>query len=78
MQNTMPEAGKTYFSKADPTFSIYVRRIDPIEANEYGPAGFCVEGCTPKDKGNTSAMVYELFDNEWRDFGFVSAPAQTA
>jgi hypothetical protein len=73
-----PEVGKTYISKTDPTFSIYVRRIDLIEADGDDPAGFCVEVCAPKDKGITGAMVIELFDDEWRDFDPSSESVQTA
>jgi hypothetical protein len=74
----LPEVGKTYVSQADPTFSIYVRRIDLIEAAGDDPAGFIAEGCDPKDKGNEDAPYCEIIDDEWRDFGFASVAAQTA
>lgn len=74
----LPEVGKTYVSKTDPTFSIYVRKVDLIEAAGDDPVGFIVEGCEPKDKGNEEAPYCEVIDDEWRDFGFASESVQPA
>lgn len=71
----LPEVGKTYVSKTDPTFSIYVRRIDLIEADGDDPAGFLAEGCDPKDKDNEDAPCCEIFDYDWRDFDLAPVPA---
>jgi hypothetical protein len=74
MQTTLPqlpEVGKTYTSQEDPTLSIFVEAVETIEADENNPAGFYVEGCDPKDKGNASATVYEVLDDEWVSFRFV-------
>lgn len=70
MQNTLPEVGKTYVSKFDPTFKIYVERVDLIEADEDEPESFCVEGCDPKDKDDMGGIGYELFKDEWIEHDF--------
>jgi len=81
MQTTLPqlpEVGKTYVSKTDPTFSIYVRKVDLIEADGDDPGGFIVEGCDPKNKGKEDAPYCEIIDDEWSDFGCTPVSAQTA
>jgi len=75
IQPQLPEVGKTYVSQTDPTFSIYVRRIDLIAADGDDPAGFIVEGCNPKYKGDEDAPCYEIFDYDWRDFDLAPVPA---
>lgn len=69
MQN-LPEVGKTYISKTDPTFKIYVEKAEIIEADGDEPASFVVEGCAPKDKNFEGGNGYEIFGDEWIEDGF--------
>lgn len=70
MQTQLPEVGKTYISATDPSFRIYVERVDLIEADEGEPASFCVEGCEPKDIGHEGGIGYEIFGEEWIEDGY--------
>lgn len=64
MQN-LPEVGKTYISRTDPNFKIYVEKVSLIEADGSCDAGFCVAGCDPKHIGKQWADGIELFDDDW-------------
>lgn len=70
MQNTLPEVGKTYTSQADPSFKIYVEKVDLIEADGDEPESFCVEGCDPKDIGNEAGDGVEIYGDEWIADGY--------
>lgn len=71
MQNTLPEVGKTYISQADPSFKIYVEKVDLIEADEDCDGGFHVEGCDPKHIGKMWADGIEMTEEEWIDGDYV-------
>lgn len=71
MQNTLPEVGKTYVSRADPSFKIYVERVDLIEADGDDPESFCVEGCEPQDINNPAGDGIEIFGDEWHDLDLI-------
>lgn len=71
MQNTLPEVGKIYVSRADPSFKIYVEKVDVLEADEDMDAGFCVEGCEPKDINNPAGDGIEIFADEWHDLDLI-------
>lgn len=73
MQN-LPKVGQIYQSTVTPTFRIYVETVDVIEADGDEPAGFCVEGCDPKDKGNDSGNGFEIFSDEWIEDGYHLIP----
>jgi len=67
----LPEVGKTYVSRTDPTFRIHVEKVDLIEADGDDPEGFCVEGCDPKHIGKAWADGIEIFSDEWHDYDMV-------
>lgn len=71
MQNKLPEVGKIYVSKVDPTFKIYVERVDLIEADGDDPESFCVEGCDPKDINNPAGDGIEIYGDEWLEYDLV-------
>lgn len=73
MQN-LPEVGKTYISKTDPSFKIYVEKIDTIPSDGDEPASFCVEGCAPKDIGNEEGDGIEIFGDEWIEYQLIPLP----
>lgn len=66
MQN-LPEVGKTYISRADPSFKIYVEKVSLIEADEECDGGFHVEGCDPKYIGKVFGDGIAMMDDEWHD-----------
>lgn len=73
MQN-LPEVGKIYISRTDPSLSIYVEKIDLIEADEETEAGFCVQGCDPKHTGKQHADGIEIYSDEWISHGYHQTP----
>ncbi len=70
MQNTLPEVGKTYISRADPDIKIYVESVTEIDADEENDAGFAVEGCDPKHIGKQWADGIEIMSDDWHDLDF--------
>ena len=74
MQNSVPaipEVGKTYISKKDPTFKIHVTQVVEVEADEDSDGGFHVEGCDPKHIGKAWAGYTEMTDEEWIEYEMV-------
>lgn len=71
MQTTLPEVGKTYISKTDPTFKIHVESVNFIEADEDNDAGFAVEGCDPKHIGKDWADGIAIMNDEWDDLQLI-------
>jgi len=71
MQTHIPEAGKTYTSKADPNVTVYV---EAVHVDDEDPASFLVETCDPADKDNMSAMGVEYDAEEWQELRFTETP----
>ena len=72
MQN-LPESGKNYTSKTDPTCKIHVEHVGIIEADEESPETFWVEGCEAKDANRPGAPGIEFTGEEWLEHDFIPA-----
>lgn len=67
MQNSLPEVGKTYTSKADPSITAYVEAVHLDDDEE---TLLTVETCDPAHKDNMGAIGTEYDAEEWRDHLF--------
>lgn len=73
MQN-LPEVGKIYVSRTDPTVRIYVEAVHLVDADEelgIEEGCFEVEGCEPANIGNEGGIGIEYSDEEWAEADFI-------
>ncbi len=70
----LPEVGKTYRSKLDPTFIFLVTEFDPSEIDNGHETGFYVQGCAPEDADDMTAMGYDFTEEDWIFHGFTQLP----
>ena len=74
MQTKLPQTGRTYISRTDPTLSVYVVDVNVFEAEDANTA-FIVEGCDPIYKDDSSnAYGYDFSAEVWIKYDFVLVP----
>lgn len=60
-----PIAGKTYVSRTEPKFRLYIERVHLIDGDEDVDAGFAIEACDPRHKELMGEPGLDITDEEW-------------
>lgn len=79
MQSTIPEVGKVYVSRINPSIYIYVESVTSVDEDEDAGTDACsflVEGSDPSARNDTTAMGYEFTSPEWDAHGFTPVPSE--
>jgi hypothetical protein len=71
----IPQVGKTYVSRTDPSLVIYVVDVVVPDPNDVAGTPFIVEGCDPAYQDDTdNADGIELTAEIWKKHGFTLVP----
>lgn len=60
-----PIEGKTYVSRTNPKFRLYIEHVTIIEEDEDCDAGFAIEACDPRHKELMGEPGLDITDEEW-------------